>query len=84
MSTELLECIDSDEGNCKGVVEEYYSRSGATVSPRCVAHQSEYERRMDKVYEGVNERYPGWQNPGSVAPAWFDPSYAGESWDEDY
>lgn len=59
------ECIEYGDSPCSGVVREYTSRSGATVSAR------------------TSERYPGWDTPGSVAPKWLDPSYAGESWDED-
>lgn len=70
------------EGPCEGEVAEYTSRSGASTSFRCVKHQDEYETRMDGVYRGLQDRYPGWDVPGSVAPSWFDPSYAGESWDE--
>jgi hypothetical protein len=77
------ECIDADKGGvCRGDVTEQPSRSGATVSARCEAHWVAYERRMDEVYAAVDARYPGWDTPGSVPPAWFDPANAGESWDE--
>lgn len=81
----VLECTDDhgDSGPCHGEVHEHRSRSGATVTARCVAHQDAYERRMDAVYAGVDDRYPGWDNPGSSPPEWFDPANAGESWDED-
>lgn len=78
------ECVDREQGDCRGDVREYRSRSGATVSKRCAGHQDAYESRMDQVYAGVNERYPGWQTPGSVPPAWFDPGNAGETWDDDF
>ena len=42
--------------------------------PRCDKHWSD---RLD-VQDGINSRYP------THAPSDFDPSYAGESWDEDY
>lgn len=71
------------EGAHEGEVREYRSRSGATTSWRCVKHQDEYETRMDAVYADVQSRFPGFDRPGSPPPSWFDPSYAGESWDED-
>jgi len=42
--------------------------------PRCDKH---WEQRLDKQ-EDINRRYP------VNAPQDFDPSYAGEHWDEDY
>lgn len=44
--------------------------------PRCEAH---WEERLDRQAE-INERYP--DTP--IAPSWFDPSYAGERWNDDY
>lgn len=79
----MNECIDGPDG-CRGEVHEFTSRSGATTSFRCEHHQDEYEVRMDKVYQEVQERYPGFDRPGSPPPDWFDPSYAGERWDDDY
>lgn len=32
------------------------------------------------VHEDVNSRYPGYDNPNSMPPAWFDPADAGEVW----
>jgi hypothetical protein len=76
-----MECHDSDRGPCRGEVNEYRSRSGCTVSQRCDKHQDEYNERMDALHEDINSRYPGYDNPNSPPPQWFDPSYAGESWD---
>ena len=78
-----LECIESDS-ECRGDVYEYTSRSGCTVSARCMAHQDAHDDHMNEVVRGLNERYPGWNSPGSVAPDWFDPADAGERWDDDY
>jgi len=36
-------------------------------------------RRLER-YENSIERYAD----SDVAPSWFDPSYAGERWNEDY
>lgn len=74
-----MQCI-SESAECVGEVYEYTSRSGASTSERCEFHQAEYNVRMDAVYADVNERFPGYDNPHSVAPEWFDPSYAGEVW----
>lgn len=61
---------------CKGDVYTHISRSGMTSSRMCDAH---FEAHND-VLDGIAQRYPD----SSVAPAWFDPTYAGESWDSDY
>lgn len=72
---EELECLDRRNGGCEGEVEYRESLSGTGTSiPRCAKHWTE---RLE-VQRGINERYP------THAPADFDPSYAGESWDEDY
>lgn len=79
----MTECIDDAKGPCKGDVTEGVSRSGATRSSRCERHWDAYDVRMDKLYADVQRRYPGWDTPGSPPPAWFDATYAGESWDDD-
>jgi hypothetical protein len=74
---EPLECLDSgpDPGICNGPVEYRYALSGTGRSfPRCDKHWGE---RLDKQAE-IDARYPYHQ------PADFDPSYAGERWDDDY
>lgn len=69
------DCLDSHEGECAGDVEYRDALSGTGKSfQRCDAHWS---ARLD-VQEGINQRYP------AMAPSDFDPSYAGEHWDEDY
>jgi hypothetical protein len=79
----MLECIEERDGGCDGEIQEHRSRSGATVSARCETHQRIHEVRTDKVHADVSSRYPGYDTPGSLPPADFDPTYAGESWDED-
>lgn len=76
-------CVDTHRGPCAGEIHEYRSRSGATVSARCETHQDEYNVRMDALHEDINSRYPGYDNPHSLPPADFDPSYAGERWSDD-
>lgn len=70
---EMPECLDNDD-NCRGNVEYRYALSGTGRSfPRCDFH---WDARL-RVQEGINRRYP------RMAPADFDPSDAGENWDDD-
>lgn len=74
---EPLRCIESD-GGCQGSVELRESLSGTgTPIARCDRHWS---LRLD-LQEGINRRYAPFSD---VPPRGFDPSYAGERWDEDY
>lgn len=73
---ETLECLDGPV-MCKGEVRYRMALSGTGRSfPRCDKH---WDDRLD-VQDGINSRYPD----SPFAPSGFDPSYAGESWDEDY
>ena len=78
MSDEL-ECIeDYGDGTCRGEVE-YFSVDGrGKAFPRCQYH---IDRRLER-YNDPNslERYAH----SDVAPSWFDPTIAGERWDDDY
>ena len=78
-TTETITCLDGNmapEG-CAGAVEYRMPLSGTGRSfPRCDAHWSE---RLD-TQAGIDERYPDTPNP----PADFDPTYAGERWNDDY
>jgi hypothetical protein len=67
------ECLDGPEG-CHGPVEPR-SLDGLKWWPRCEAH---WDRRLER-YEGSIEQEA--QSP--LPPAWFDPTAAGERWDED-
>jgi len=71
---EQLECLDGPDG-CDGVVEYRMALSATGRSfPRCNKH---WDERLQKEEE-IRQRYP------VLAPADFDPLYAGERWDEDY
>jgi hypothetical protein len=71
---DVLECLDDrDDGECGGVVS-YRAVPGGTAWPRCVEH---FEQRL--AYENSLERYAD----SDVPPSWFDPSLAGESWDDE-
>lgn len=78
MTTEKLECLDDHgDGECKGAVEYRMSLSpSGKPFPRCDRH---WEKRLD-FQEKHNRDYPD----SPVAPSWFDPSYAGERWNDDY
>jgi hypothetical protein len=65
-------CLDC--GTDQGV--EYRTtpdRADGKTFPRCTPC---FERRLDEAEKNLELLSP-------VIPAWFDPGYAGESWDED-
>jgi hypothetical protein len=78
MTAELeLECLDGPDG-CRGEVEYRMALSPSGRSfPRCSGH---WDRRLDED-ERQTERLGSWRS--DVPPPWFDPSLAGERWDED-
>lgn len=72
--TALLRCLEHGS-DCSGRVE-YCAVPGGNAFPRCSYH---FEQRLDR-YENSIERYAD----SDVAPDWFDPTYCGERWDDDY
>ncbi len=69
-----LRCLDRGRGECSPTVEYRHALSSTGVSfPRCDNH---WEVRLHEQ-EKINDRYPYHQ------PSDFDPTYAGESWDEE-
>ena len=73
---EPLKCVQAHDGTCNGPVELHLSTGGTGYSyPRCRGH---YGRLLDRQRE-IWERYPDSDTP----PSWFDPTYAGESWNDD-
>lgn len=62
--------------DCNGPVEYHHNpdRDDFKTFPRCEAHQA---LRLNQAEETMR-RYP------VNAPADFDPSYAGERWDDEY
>lgn len=75
MSATVLSCLDGPDG-CAGPVEMRTTpdrRDGAGF-PRCEAH---FEKRLASSERNL-------ELMSDVPPAWFDESYAGERWDEDY
>jgi hypothetical protein len=75
---EELKCLEDNTGACSGPVEFRDPLSGTGKSfPRCAVHWS---ARLEKQEEIV-ARYAPFSD---VPPTGFDPTYAGERWDEDY
>ena len=69
------ECLDDHLGSCTGRIEYRYPLSPSGHSrPRCDHH---WDMRLEAQAK-IDRRYP--PHP----PADFDPSYAGENWDEEY
>jgi hypothetical protein len=73
---DMTKCHDADD-TCVGELELTVSASGCTRVMRCAVHAVDYRARMDALQARLDRDYP------AQPPAWFDPAYAGESWDED-
>lgn len=72
----MRECIDNP-AECRGPVEFRPSLTGTgTPIPRCDFH---WNRRLEREDE-LRSAYPD----SSIPPMWFDPTAAGERWDDDY
>ena len=69
-------CLDDrDENTCQGPVEYHSIDPGRTPAfPRCAKHWGE---RLDRRENSI-EKYEN----SDVAPSWFDPTLAGETWDD--
>lgn len=67
-------CLNYPSDSCAGDTLPRTSRSGMTRSLKCDGCRAELDERLDEI----EQRYP------RQAPADFDPTYAGETWDEDY
>ncbi|OBJ91635.1 hypothetical protein [Mycobacterium sp. 1245852.3] len=71
------ECLDGPEG-CAGEVFARSTLSGSgDAYYRCDHHYEAYAARLQPVMDDINRRYP------AMAPADWDPYYAGETWDEE-
>jgi hypothetical protein len=71
------DCLDGPEG-CEGETFPRLALSGSGDSySRCDRHDALYVERVQPKMDEINRRYP------AMAPADFDPYFAGESWDED-
>lgn len=69
------DCLDNGSTPCQGTVT-YFAVPGGNAFPRCSRHADD---RLARWETGI-ERYAH----SDVAPDWFDPSYAGERWDDEY
>lgn len=74
MTTDELKCLDRSDGNCQGEPKrrESLSRNGQ-MRIRCDFH---WQKRLE-FQDRIESKYPD----SPIAPDWFDPTYAGESWD---
>ena len=73
MDTEPLTCLEQG-ADCRGPVEHRMLPDNPRAFPRCEHH---FELRLAKSEANLELM--------SATPApWFDESYAGERWDEDY
>lgn len=72
---EALRCLQEGP-DCQGEVEMFISpdRHDMKAFPRCQFHIQQRLESAEKTMELLSD----------VPPDWFDPSYAGERWDEDY
>jgi hypothetical protein len=67
-------CLN-EGSDCRGRVEFHLNpdRDDFKAFPRCEYHQAKRLEQADKNREYMSD----------TPPAWFDPSYAGERWDEE-
>ncbi|GAA2665117.1 hypothetical protein [Nonomuraea recticatena] len=61
---------------CEGEVSHRLSSGETCFIWECSKHADESAERLNRL----NRNYPDSDTP----PHWFDPSYAGESWNDDY
>jgi hypothetical protein len=75
--SEWTPCLDDHgQDECEGRVEYRLALTATGCSfPRCEYH---WNRRLDEQ-ERIGRDFPD----SGLAPSWFDPSYAGERWDEE-
>ena len=78
----MHECLEHfDARECSGPVDLYPALSGSGEAyPRCEAGYAAYVERVQPRLDAIQRDYPD----SPFAPSWFDPAYAGESWDADY
>lgn len=69
-------CLNEEDDSCYGEITERVSAGGTCMIERCVKHWQD----RDDLEDRLNRDYPD----SDVAPAWFDPTYAGEHWNDDY
>lgn len=80
MTAAELTCLDAWQAPCEGPVEfrEVPGREAFGLAPRAFPRcERHFELAVEKAEQTV-QRYGG-----DVPPPDFDPTYAGERWDED-
>lgn len=71
-----MNCLEAHKNDCQGPVEYHSTDPGVRPAfPRCAKH---WDERLDRMENSI-ERYAN----SDVPPSWFDPTYAGERWEED-
>lgn len=60
--------------DCSGEVTYYLRESDYKQFPRCDFHQKQHEELL--------ARSLGRYSDSDIPPTWFDPTFAGEVWDE--
>jgi hypothetical protein len=77
----MYDCLEHDNpADCVGPINEYPALSGSgSAYPRCERGYAEYVERVQPQIDAARDRYPDTPTP----PSWFDPTYAGESWNEE-
>lgn len=81
MDGTMLACLDDHgRGECRGTVEMRMTSDRAFTDmksfPRCEFHFAKREKSAQKT---LSDGYLG-----DTVPSWFDETYAGERWDDDY
>jgi hypothetical protein len=75
--SEPLVCLDDHGDNtCRGPVEFHSIDGRSKAFPRCALH---WDRRLDRRENSIER----WAD-SDVPPPWFDPTFAGERWEDDY
>ena len=75
MTNVRMRCLDDHgRGTCRGEVLPRERPRDGSAYPRCEGH---WEVRRAE-YARIDRDYPDSPNP----PEWFDPTYAGEVWDD--
>lgn len=76
--TEVLECLEDGRPDdpCKGPVGYHFVGDSLQGWPRCDHHADKRQQRYD---EGIER-----ESRSPIPPDWFDESFAGERWEDDY
>lgn len=74
------ECLDAAQGGCHGETYPRPALSGSGLAYlRCDKHFEDYAQRVGPKIAETRRHYPD----SDVPPSWFDPSLAGERWNDD-